>query len=58
MSKKKLRADAIALVEKFYNDCQELFDNDGMDDALYESDLFQALLQLQIEASEIREATP
>lgn len=48
-----LERKAKALAQKFYDDCQELFDSPEMTDALYDGDTFQALQNAQNEASEV-----
>lgn len=58
MSKKKLRAAAIALAAKFCEDAQALFDDPAMTDDLYDSELMQALAFMQTEAADVMEETP
>lgn len=52
---KKILAAAKKLARKFYDDCQELFDSDGMTDDLYDCDVMQALTTAQDYANDVLE---
>ena len=50
---KKLTKRAKDLAQKFVGDCQALFDSGDMHDALYDSEVMQALVMTQAYAEDV-----
>lgn len=53
MTKKELTKKAKKLAQKFYDDAQALFEDDGMDYDLSESEVFQALMTAQFYVEDV-----
>jgi hypothetical protein len=43
MTRKQLESKARKLAQKFYDDAQSIFDDEGMTDEIYDSEIFQLL---------------
>lgn len=52
-AQKQLLRKAKRLAAEFRNDCQAVFDDPNMDDALYNSNVMQALLMAQEYADDV-----
>lgn len=53
MTRKQLETRARKLAQRFYTDAQALFDDVGMSDEIYETEIFQALVTAQGDAEEV-----
>ena len=57
MTRKQLESKAAKLAQKFFDDCQVLFDDAGMDEDLAYDDIFTCLCSAQSEAEAVLEAS-
>jgi hypothetical protein len=56
MTRKQLEAKAKKLAQKFHDDAQALFDDDGMTEEIYDREILQALLMAQSAAGDVLQA--